>query len=114
MNKDRRKELREQYKTRKVVGGIYRIVNGENGRFYLQSTDDMQATRNWFGTFHVFESCSLPPLQGDWKQYGAQVFSLEELDHLEKGSEQTREEFQMDLKTLLEMWDEKLPKENRY
>lgn len=114
MNKDRRKELLEQYKGRKVVGGIYRILNRENGRFYLQSTDDMQATRNWFGTFSVFENCSLPPLQGDWKQYGPKAFDLEELDLLEKGQDQTREEFAKDLKTLLELWDEKLPKDARY
>lgn len=111
---DRRKELKEQYKNRKVVGGIYRIINQENGRFYLQSTDDMQATHNWFRSCRTFGGCTLPPIQEDWKKFGMDAFYVEELDLLEKGELQTREEFMSDLKTLLALWSEKLPKENRY
>lgn len=111
---DRRKELKEQYKQRKVIGGIYRIMNRENGRFYLRSTDDMQATRNWFGGCQMLDSCSLPPIQEDWKKFGAGAFYVDELDLLEKGEAQSREEFANDLKVLLALWDEKLPQENRY
>lgn len=111
---DRRKELKEQYKARKVTGGIYRITNKENGRFYLKESDDLQATRNWFDSCQKFDSCFLPAMQTDWKQFGKDAFILEEIDTLEKGPDQTSPDFQKDLKTLWEMWDEKLPKENRY
>lgn len=111
---DRRKELKAQYKARKVTGGIYRVVNKETGRFYLQSTDDMQATHNLFDNWRVFGNCSLPPIQQDWKTYGADAFEVEELDWLEKKETQTLREFMDDLKVLLELWSEKLPKENRY
>lgn len=111
---DRRKELKEQYKLRKIVGAVYRIVNKENGRFYLRSTDDIKATRNLIGGWNIFGSCSLPPIQEDWKKFGSEAFYLEELDLLEKTELQTTAEFRSDLHTLLEMWSEKLPQENRY
>lgn len=111
---DRRKELKAQYKARKVVGGIYRINNKENGCFYLQYTDDMQATHNWFGSCCMLGTCTLPPIQEDWKKFGKDAFSVEELDLLEKKQEQSATEFREDLKILLELWSEKLPKENRY
>lgn len=114
MDKEQRKKLREQYKTRKVVGGVYRIRNRETGRFYLQWTDDIQATRNWYKSCTDFGSCPLPHLQADWKQYGVDAFALEEMDLLEKPEDQAREDFFIDLKTLLELWSEKLPREGRY
>lgn len=114
MDKDRRRQLREQYKSRRVTGGIYRIVNRENGRFYLRSTDDIQATRNWYDSCRRFGSCFLPPIQKDWNAFGMGVFALEELDLLEKGGDQTDAEFRGDLQALYELWDEKLPRDNRY
>lgn len=111
---DRRKELREQYKARKVIGGIYRILNTVNGRFFLQSTTDMQAARNRFQGVNRSDVCTLPPLQRDWREFGAAAFVFEELDWLEKGAEQTDAEFKEDIKALLELWEDKLPPELRY
>lgn len=111
---DRRKQLREQYKARKVVGGVYRIRNTTTNRFYLQSTDDIQGTRNWFQFSCATNSCTLPPIREDWAASGSAAFVLEELDLLEKTEQQTTEEFRGDIRVLLELWDEKLPKENRY
>jgi hypothetical protein len=114
VDKGRRKELQEQYKARKITGGIFRILNRENDRFYLRSTDDMHSTREGFQKWKDFHTCSHPSLVKDWQRCGADAFRLEELDLLEKGDSQTREEFAADLKALLELWDEKLPKDNRY
>lgn len=114
MDSARKKQLKEQYKARKVTGGIYRIVNKDSGRFYLNSTDDMQATRNWFESCRMFNTCSIPHIQKDWKELGMDAFALEEVDYIDKGETQTNEEYREDLKALLELWDEKLPKENRY
>lgn len=114
MDKERRKALLAAYKTRTVIGGIYRLVNTENGLYYLQSTDDMQATRNWFESCRIFGDCTLPPIQEDWRKYGMDAFQLEELDLLEKKETQSRQEFQKDLKALLELWSDQLPSEGRY
>lgn len=111
---DRRKELKARYKARKVVGGVYRIVNSENGRFYLHSTGNIDAARNWFKMCLDLGTCEHPHLREDWKKYGAGAFSLEELDLLEKGETQTDAEFKNDIAALYAMWDEKLPREGRY
>lgn len=114
MDKSRKKELRDQFKSRRVTGGIYRIINTETGKFYLQCTDDFKATHNWFESCRMFGHCSLPPIQEDWKKYGMDAFQIEELDHLEKPEEQTHAEFMADLRVLRDMWEEKLPRDNRY
>jgi len=112
-----KKELRERYKSRKVVGGVYRIVNTQNGCFYLQSTDDMQSVHNLFAFSKKTGNSTfppIPPLRRDWEEYGQEAFQVEELELLEKTPEQTTREFQEDLKVLLELWSEKLPLEGRY
>ena len=111
---DKRRELKEQYKARKVVGGVYRIVNKENGQFLLQSTDDMQSARNLFQFFQLTDACTLPAIREDWKRCGKEAFALEELEELEKKEEQTTAQFREDLEVLLELWSEKLPVGNRY
>ena len=114
MENNRRRELKEEYRNRTVIGGVYRIVNRENGRFYLRSTDDIKATRNIIAMWEQFGHCSLPPIQQDWKAYGTAAFYLDELELLEKQEAQTDKEFKSDLKVLLEIWDENLPRDNRY
>lgn len=109
-----KKELRAQYEQRKVIGGVYRFMNSKNGKFYLQSTDDIQGTRNMFQFAQMTNSCNIPPLQRDWSEFGKDAFQLEELELLEKTETQTREEFAQDIKTLMEMWKEKLSGESQY
>lgn len=114
MDKNRRKELQEQYKNRKMTGGIYRIINRENGRFMLQSTADINAAHNVFEGFIKTDNCTHPRLIKDWNQYGKDVFFIEDLDLIEKKETQTQEEFNNDIQVLLEIWDEKLESGNRY
>ena len=111
---DRRKELREQYKNRKITGGVYRLLNRENGKYFLKSTDEMKAAHSFFKMCYDFDNCTLPSVAQDWKTYGREAFCIEELDLLEKGEDQTTEEYRRDLKTLYELWEEKLPRELRY
>lgn len=114
MEKNRRKELQELYKNRKVIGGVYRIINRENGRFMLQQTTNINAAHNAFEGFIKTDNCTHPRLIKDWKQYGKEAFAIEDLDTIEKKETQTNAEFDNDLQTLFEMWDEKLEAGNRY
>lgn len=114
MEKEKRKALINAYKQRTETGGIYRILNKENGRYFLQSTLDIKAARNRFESFRQFDTCSLPPLQGDWKKYGKDAFIMEELDLLEKREDQDSAGFKEDIATLFEIWREKLPQELKY
>lgn len=111
---DKRKELRERYKSRKVVGGVYRIVNTQTGSFLLLSTDDMQSAHNYLRFSKLTGNCTIPALKEAWKQYGRDVFEIEELELLEKKQERTNREFRQELDVLLELWSEKLPLEQRY
>jgi hypothetical protein len=42
-----------------------------------------------------------------WKQYGADSFSFEIVEEIEKKETQTQRQFSDDLNTLLELWNEK-------
>lgn len=112
--KDRKKLLKEQYKSRTITGGIYRIVNQETGRFYLRLANEMQSVRNWFEGCQSSGIVGHPTLGDDWAKYGPAAFVLEELELLEKTPEQTSREFNQDLNLLYQIWDEKLPADNRY
>lgn len=109
-----RKELKAQYKARRVEGGVYRILNNASGRFYLHYSANIQATRNWFAGCRKLGTCEHPRIRDDWKKFGGEVFALEVLDLLEKQEEQLPEEFKQDLEMLFKLWAEKLPKDIRY
>lgn len=111
---ERRKLLKSQYKERKVIGAIYRILNKKNGRFYLNKTADLSGAQNSFKSCYTTGTCTNPRLAKEWSEYGQGSFEFEVLETWEKDATQTDEEFRNDLKELLEIWDEKLPKENRY
>ncbi len=111
---ERRKQLLEQYKERKIMGGIYRILNTTNGRFYLDKTKDMQGANNLFQNSYATGMCTHPRLARAWKEYGKEAFIFEVLEYWEKDAEQTEGEFEKDLAELYEIWDAKLPRENRY
>lgn len=114
MEKDRRKALAQAYKQRKEIGGVYRIINRENNRYFLQFAADINAARNRFESFRQFDTCSIPPLQKDWKTYGKEAFYMEELELLEKREDQDAKAFRDDIMLLYAIWEEKLPPELRY
>ena len=111
---EKRKLLKAQYKERKIIGGIYRIVNQKNGKFYLNKTANLQGSQNSFKSCYATGTCTHPRLVKEWNEYGQDSFVFEVLETWEKDATQTDEEFRKDLEELLEIWDDKLPKENRY
>ncbi|PPD57469.1 GIY-YIG nuclease family protein [Dehalogenimonas etheniformans] len=103
-----KKELINEYKQRKVVGGVFRVVNTKNGKFLLDYATDLQAKQNSFN-FMVTTNASFDyKMDKDWKEFGAQAFRFEVLDSLEKKKDQSQKEFIEDLKTLKGMWGEKV------
>lgn len=111
---DRQKQLKAQYKERKVTGGVYRIINQKNGRFYLNKTEDLQGSHNWFLSCYTSGTCTHPRLVKEWSEYGKESFAFEVLESWEKDATQTDSEFKNDLKELLKIWNDKLLQENRY
>lgn len=111
---ERRKLLKAQYKERKQVGGVWRVLNIENGRFYLDKTLDIQGSHNWFLNCCTTGICTHPHLAKEWASCGKDAYVFEVLETWEKDEKQSDLEFKNDIGDLYEIWDEKLPRENRY
>ncbi|WP_277668850.1 GIY-YIG nuclease family protein [Caproiciproducens galactitolivorans] len=84
MDKQNKKELTAAYKGRKVVGGIYAIVNRQNGKMLLLSTCDLQGSRNRFAFAKEIGSCINLKLTEDWRKYGNAAFDFTVLEELSK------------------------------
>ncbi|MEH7307756.1 GIY-YIG nuclease family protein [Neobacillus drentensis] len=83
MDKNRRKELKEEYKQIKTYMGVYQIINTINGKIYVDSCLNLK--NKWLtlrgqldmGRFANFE------LQRDWKELGEGAFVYEVLEEKE-------------------------------
>lgn len=107
MEKVSKKELKERYKNRTIIGGVYRIQCSGNGRIWIKSTKDIAGQKNRF-TFSIsINSCPDISMNEEWKMYGANTFSFDILEEINKGDLQTDQEFSDDLGVLLEIWLEK-------
>ncbi|MCL4465705.1 MAG: GIY-YIG nuclease family protein [Chloroflexi bacterium] len=106
----RRKELREQYKRSRPEAGVYRIVNGKNGKSLLGSTANLASLRS---KMEFAKSTNTPGaldrrLAKDVAQFGLDAFSLEILDVLEIRPEMTAADVQEELATLEALWRERM------
>jgi hypothetical protein len=109
-----RKALINEYKERKIVGGIYRITNTRNGMYFLDYGPDLQAKQNGFNFMVSTGSCMHYELKKDWAEFGSGAFAFEALEELEKKKDQSPAEFNDDLITLQGFWKEKLDASKRY
>ena len=107
-NDKTKKELREQYSSREIVGGVYAIKNTLNNKTLLLATTDLQGSRNRFSFAQKTGSCIDMKLQSDWNKQGGGQFAFEVLEELKKGDTQTAEGFKADVDLLREMWLENL------
>ncbi|MDK2967429.1 GIY-YIG nuclease family protein [Lacrimispora sp.] len=108
MENPTRKALKEQYKNRILTGGIYRIQCSGDKSYWLRASLDMQGSYNRFAFSKKTDSCPEICMLKAWKIYGADAFSFEIVEKLEKKETQTQRQFSDDINTLLELWEEKL------
>lgn len=107
MCKQSKKELKEKYKSRTVIGGVYCFKCNVTNQTWIRASKDIKGTKNRFAFSVSANSCPDAHLNGAWEQYGAASFSLEVLEELEKKEVQTDSEFLEDLNVLIELWEEK-------
>ena len=107
MDKTKRKELLEQYKNKKAIGGIYCIKCSGNDRTWIKAARDMEGQKNRYDFFFSTNTCPEPAMYPEWSKYGTGSFSFEILEELKQGETQTEQEFAEDIEVLLNMWLEK-------
>ncbi len=112
--KDNRKKLAQEYKNRKVIGGVYRIVNIQNGRYLLDCAPELRSRQNAFDFMVSSGVCFDYKLKQDWSSFGSQAFVFEILETVEKKAGQSQEEYIDNLLLLEQIWNEKLGPASRY
>ncbi len=109
-----KQELRNAYKERKVVGGVYAIKNTVTGRMLLLKAADLKGAENRFIFSKDNPKALNLKLMPDIKEHGTDIFAFEVLEELNKKPTQTDKEFSSDLDELLELWQEKLGEQALY
>lgn len=102
-----KKELKKQYKETPPQMGVYTITNHANGKIFVGSSKNLHGKSNSYrlqldtGTHYITE------LQKEFNQFGGENFTFEVIDRLDP-KEGPGYDYTDDLKTLEEMWLEKL------
>jgi hypothetical protein len=105
-----KKEVINQYKNRKQIGGILAIKNTVLNKWYVDSAADLKAAQNRFSFFGVTHAKAAQ----DYTAQKGEGCVFEVLEELEKGEGQTDEEFKADLALLKRLWLEKLVGQELY
>jgi hypothetical protein len=114
MNNEDKKKIISEYKQREEIGGVIAIKNNATGKVLLEATRDIDGYKNRFEFSKKTGSAVSLKLAQDWKTYGADAFSLEVLETIKKGENQTPKEFNDDVKLLKEFWREKFSADMLY
>src|SRR5690242_9176258 len=97
---NRRKEILNEYKERKLQAVAYRVINPVNRKYYIDHAANLKSAQN-HSQFALKTARALnPTLKKDWEEFGAQTFSIEILEELEQREDQTQAQFMDELKTL--------------
>lgn len=111
---NRRKEITNAYKARRLYGGVYTITNTLNKKYFIGSTMNLKSVQNHFQFAIMTGSTVHPKLKKDWEMSGAQAFTLEILEELEQKGDQSQSEFMDDLKILEQLCRANLDRSKEY
>jgi hypothetical protein len=112
-DKNRRKEITDQYKQDGRQAGVYRIIHRESGRYFLEHSRDLRSREGRWqfalstGSINFLDKS----LQAMINDYGTQGFEFEILETLEPDSGLTGDKLLLELEALEALWREKLEKE---
>lgn len=105
MDKQRKKELVEQYNQIKIYMGVIQIKNKTNGRIYITSSPNLK--NQWMRLKGHFESNMFEnsQMQKDWNELGEDSF---EFEILEQKDTQDIADKRWELKQMEKKWIEEL------
>ncbi|MEI7025085.1 GIY-YIG nuclease family protein [Paenibacillus sp. y28] len=105
MDKNKRKELLEEYKQIKTYMGIIQITNKTNGKIYIDSYPNLK--NKWLAIQSQLDIGRFvnARLQKDWKELGSEAFSYEVLE--QKKADEVADR-RWELKQMKKSWLEKL------
>ncbi len=101
--KDKRRQIRREYKSRVKEAGVWRITNKINGRFLIGSNLDMHHPFNRHRVMLNIGSHRNKALQADWNALGADAFDFEVLETL-SGKEYDETSLAAELEKLEARW----------
>jgi len=111
---NRRKEINNDYKARRLNGGVYMITNTVNGKYLIGYAAELKSMQNRFQFAATTGSAVHPKLQADWDKYGAHAFIFKVLEELEQKPDQSQAEFVDELKTLEQLCRANLDESKEY
>jgi len=101
---NRRKEIINEYKARKLHGGVYKVTNTLSRKYLIGSATNLESIQNRFQFAMTTGSAFHPKLRKDWEELGAQAFTFEILEELKQRSDQSQAEFLEELEILEQLW----------
>lgn len=102
-----KKELKKEYKNRKIPMGIYQIKNLTNGKVFIGGTANMDAIFNRTKFELGYGSHKNIELQNDWNVLGEDKFAFDVLDYLEP-KEGEMIDYGEELALLEQLWLDKI------
>jgi hypothetical protein len=113
ISSDRKKELQAQYKQMKPEMGIFAVINTENNKCFLETTQNLKGKMN--SVSFQLRSGGHPnkELQKDWQKFGEAAFETVILEKIEYEKDETKTDYSEELQLLKMIWLEKLNKENK-
>ncbi len=112
--KQHRKELVQEYKQRKLTGGVFCIVNDLTGQRLLLAETDLQGSRNRFDFMTMTGNSPHYKLNKDYAAQKGKGFRFEVLEQIEQKENQDKAEFLEELEVLRQLWCEKYLPEALY
>lgn len=105
-----KKQIIKDYKLQKQPTGIYAVHNLKDNKMFIGTSKNLPAVIRRFDFTLKMGSFPFDDLINDYKRLGEKHFEIKVLDELEIKDE-TEQEIDRELKTLEEMWIDKLSKE---
>jgi hypothetical protein len=107
------KELKEKFKQYRPDMGEFVIRSNRDGKCFIEATNDLKGTITGARFRRDAGRHPCQELQAAWTQAGPDVFSFEIVDRLDYKPSEEPKDYSDDLKTLKDIWLEKMSRESR-